>query len=55
VIASSKLFSNDFNDYSYSRKTIEFYLEKPESDIEFVVFSNGLLDFYIDYIRVTRL
>jgi hypothetical protein len=55
VIASSKLFSNDFNVYSYPRKTIEFYLEKPESDIEFVVFSNGLLDFYIDYIRVTRL
>ncbi len=33
----------------------DFHLDIASPDVEFVIFSNGQLDFYIDYIRLTKI
>jgi hypothetical protein len=55
VIGSLKFYTDNFNNLGYTKVSMMFELKNKEKDIETVFFSNGLIDFYIDFIRITKL
>ena len=54
-IETLSLHHADFDGRTYRPKSFLFNLAEPESDVEFILKSAGSANFYIDFIRISRL
>ena len=54
-IQTLSLHHADFDGRTYRPKSFQFNLAEPENDVEFILNSVGIANFYIDFIRISRL